>query len=419
MMTNLAGLVRGHKKEWYQTEKNTSVLLKAILSSRVLDDVSGDDVWNLLRLTWITLSKGQPSRDHWKRLKVLALADLWRQPVDVLSDLKTTVEAMRLPISVTEAAALPTGFVNFYNAWRKSSMEWCRVNRNKLISVIHEASNLAPNDQSRFDLSTHIEGLPRVPLPGRAGRELAPGIILTPLIACLDPSSRFPIINGRAGVRRLLSALYLANRSLDDQVKGMINLIGQFGLSDSFMIDVLATDIIAVVPMVTALPKRSKRPANGRSSPRGKSLPILDEDERQAVQKSATVLYRNRHNKMTNALKKLLKKHQLIEGIEEYCRYDVLIKKYDETNRDLLIEVKPDADKGSIRIAIGQLFDYRRFLPHRAGTDLAILTMTRPQKTFLDLLFDLQISALWFDDELCERLSGEGKVWQGLKGALI
>lgn len=412
MTINLAGLLHGHKKEWYQTEQNTSVLLKAIFSSHVLDNVSGDDIWNLLRLTWITKSKQEPSRDHWKRLKVPALAGLWKQPVNVLSDLKTTIEAMDLPSSIAEAAVLPTGLINFRNVWRKSSIEWCRTNRNKLIALIQAGSNLGPNDQSRFDLAKQIDELPGVPSPGNTGREAGPGIILTPLIGCLDPGSRFPIINGREGVNRLLRALHLANRNLEDQVKGLINLIGQFGLSDSFMIDVLAADIVAVAPKVMVPPEPSIEACD---SPRGKSLPILDAAERRAVQKSATIVYRNRHNKMTNALKKFFEKNQLIEGTEEYCRYDVLVKKYDGTNRDLLIEVKPDADKGSIRIAIGQLFDYRRFLPHRAGTDLAVLTMARPQKTFIDLLFDLQISALWFHDELCQRLSGEGKVWEGLR----
>jgi hypothetical protein len=202
---------------------------------------------------------------------------------------------------------------------------------------------------------------------------------------------------------------------LEVQVKGMVGLIGQFGISDSFMIDVLADDIAALAPKLTVqqtLPRQ--RGAHGK----GKSLPTFDEAERESVQKSGTVVYRNRHNRMTNALKLLFKKYELTEGTEGDCRFDVLIKKYDGTNRDLLIEVKPDPDRGAVRIAIGQLLDYRRFLPHRAGTDLALLTISRPQKTYLDLLFDLQISALWFDDERCQKLSGEGKAWEELHAAL-
>src|SRR6266481_7465987 len=106
------------------------------------------------------------------------------------------------------------------------------------------------------------------------------------------------------------------------------------------------------------------------------------------------LVYRNRHKKMTNALHQKFKECEITQGTDSHCRYDVLVSKYDGMNRDLLIEVKPDPDMGSIRIAIGQLLDYRRFLPHRAGTDLALLTMSRPQKKYLDLLFDLQILQL-------------------------
>src|SRR5260370_33556188 len=83
---------------------------------------------------------------------------------------------------------------------------------------------------------------------------------------------------------------------------------------------------------------------------------------------------------MTNALHQKFKECEITQGTDSHCRYDVLVSKYDGMNRDLLIEVKPDPDMGSIRIAIGQLLDYRRFLHHRAGTDLALLTMSRPQE---------------------------------------
>jgi hypothetical protein len=36
MTKNLAGLLRGHKEDWYRSEKTTAVLFKAILSSRML-----------------------------------------------------------------------------------------------------------------------------------------------------------------------------------------------------------------------------------------------------------------------------------------------------------------------------------------------------------------------------------------------
>lgn len=347
----------------------------------------------------------------------VVLAALWGQQGTILKDLETTLEAIQLPAAIKKAAVEPTGMVNFRNVWRNSSREWCLKNEKELKHLIRNALELKPNDQSRFDLARRIDELPGIPSPRSARLKAGPAIILTPLIGCLDPGKRFPIINGREGVNRLLRALSLTNRSLEDQVKGMINLIGQFGISDSFMLDVLAGDLVALASKVT-VPTPSKKRAIGTQLKDGKSLRTFDEAEREAVQRSTTLVYRNRHNIMTNALKRLFAKHKLVEGTEEHCRYDVIIKQYDGTNRDLLIEVKPDPDKGSIRIAIGQLVDYRRFLPHRAGTDLALLTISRPPQTYLDLMLELQISALWFDAERCQSLSGEGKVWEGLKAAL-
>ncbi len=117
---------------------------------------------------------------------------------------------------------------------------------------------------------------------------------------------------------------------------------------------------------------------------------------------------------MTNALNRIFGKEKLEQGKNRSCLFDVLFKNYDKNGRNLLIEVKPVPDKGSVRIAVGQLLDYRRFLPNRAGTDLALLTIARPPKMYVDLLLDLQITALWFADEACTILMGVGKAWQNL-----
>jgi hypothetical protein len=98
-------------------------------------------------------------------------------------------------------------------------------------------------------------------------------------------------------------------------------------------------------------------------------------------------------------------------GTKANCRYDVLVKNYDANARDLLIEVKPDPDKGALRIAIGQLFDYRRFLPKQAATDLAVLTIKRPATDYIELLKQLQITCVWFVDDTLNNLAGSGTAW--------
>jgi hypothetical protein len=143
----------------------------------------------------------------------------------------------------------------------------------------------------------------------------------------------------------------------------------------------------------------------------GKPLRHHDEEVRYAILKEQTVEYQQRHNTMTKALGRLFRGHKLKYGDKQHCRYDVLIENYDGDGKDLLIEAKPDPGKGEIRVAIGQLYDYRRFLMRKDLTDLALLTISSPSNDYLELLAELNISSLWFPDGSCKKLDGSGSVW--------
>lgn len=150
--------------------------------------------------------------------------------------------------------------------------------------------------------------------------------------------------------------------------------------------------------------------------PEGVSLREYDESERLAILQSSKVEYRHRHNKMTNVFGQMFRALKPEQGQRSDNMYDVLLRDYDRAGRDLLIEAKPDPDKGSLRIAIGQLYDYRRSLSNRTATDLAVLTVGKPDQSYMALLVsDLRMTALWFEDESCESLHGEGRAWQPLE----
>jgi hypothetical protein len=271
-----------------------------------------------------------------------------------------------------------------------------------------EAAKLRSNDEQRFDLAAQIDKLPSITSPSGASGVGAAAAV-TPVVACLDPSIRFPIVNGREGVRKLLRRRRLAHEGLEQQVKELVKFVGQFDIQDAFMLDALADDVANLEP--TNLQITAPAPTQ---TGEGSQLPYLDEAERTATTNSRTIKYRDRHDKMTNRVKDLFQNFNLRRGTDPECRYDVLVKNYDFMGRDLLIEAKPDPDRGAVRIAIGQLFDYRRALPHRIGTDLAILTISRPYQSYVDLLLDLQISVLWFNSEACSTLEGEGKAWASM-----
>jgi hypothetical protein len=69
---------------------------------------------------------------------------------------------------------------------------------------------------------------------------------------------------------------------------------------------------------------------------------------------------------------------------------------YDKT-RNNLVEAKSDAMRPSIRMAIGQLMDYRRFAPE--GTRLAVLTEHRPHTDLEALLTSLEVACIWRDGD--------------------
>lgn len=82
------------------------------------------------------------------------------------------------------------------------------------------------------------------------------------------------------------------------------------------------------------------------------------------------------------------------------CRYEIPLRgapslftdAYD-TRRHLLIEAKASVKREDIRMAIGQLFDYARYLSPRPR--LAVLTPDQPAGELLELLWEHHIVAIW------------------------
>ena len=69
---------------------------------------------------------------------------------------------------------------------------------------------------------------------------------------------------------------------------------------------------------------------------------------------------------------------------------------YDKT-AGILIEAKGTVAREAIRMAIGQLFDYRRFAP--AETRLAVLVPERPRADLIALLEGARVHAIWPQDD--------------------
>jgi hypothetical protein len=185
-----------------------------------------------------------------------------------------------------------------------------------------------------------------------------------------------------------------------EQFDGFVNLIGQAGIRDAFDLD--TSNMEAVAAALNAKSHSRSRPRRvASSSGAKKNLGDRDDADVEYFRSSDRVTMRRVHNKMTNGLRRYCECRTLAveEGSTQVCMFDALIRDFDG-NRNLLVEVKPDSEQATCRLAVGQLLDYRRQLPDRARTDLAVLFPQQPSakaKAFLD---DVAVRPLWFDEEM-------------------
>lgn len=222
-MTTLAS----SESRWYKAESNTAKLVQKIVSLRLVKSLGGQQIYALLRLTWVTKVNGVI---HWEKNQAEAL--------------ETLFENKNQPPDVRIIATQRTGFVNAYPAYRNSLKGWCEENVDDLRSILEDANNLADNDQDRLNLASRIDDLPHVSTPNKARAKSASDFI-TPLVACLDPKQRFPIINGQRGVKERLARLGLTvNCGLRDKTEGFIRLIDKSNFSDAFAMDTMHQDQI-------------------------------------------------------------------------------------------------------------------------------------------------------------------------------
>ncbi|MFI2613354.1 restriction endonuclease [Streptomyces sp. NPDC018584] len=68
-----------------------------------------------------------------------------------------------------------------------------------------------------------------------------------------------------------------------------------------------------------------------------------------------------------------------------------------DLTENLLIEAKGQSTRESIRMAIGQLFDYQRYI--EPSPRLAVLVPTRPREDLRDLCASLAIHSIWPDEQ--------------------
>jgi hypothetical protein len=396
---------------WVERERRTGRLVRACFATYVnARTPTADQLYAVCKLTWITKGGDDGLADNTSSVVAPALSTL--VGIELSAGTPTVLSAelrsYDVDLVVARLAARPIGFTNFYRGFRNVAREWMRKNVAAVGQIMHGVAQATRDDDVRAAYAK-VARLPPLPRP-RAG-DLPAFNLLTPALACLDPRGRAPIINSRKDVRRRLRMLGLANASLVEQYDGLRGLIGQAGLDDAFALDTADDDVIERAMRQAA---QEARPPRSTYGTKPKPLGERHDEDVEFLRSADTVRMRRVHNSMTNALRTITKEAGLAieEGSEQTCLFDALVREYAGTERHLLIEVKTDDAPPMCRMAVGQLFDYRRRLGDRAAVDLAVLFPAKPSKDALAFLGYVGAKALWFDETM-SKVNGEVRLGGG------
>jgi hypothetical protein len=346
--------------------------------------------------------KGRESTRLWRNLRV---AQYLHVPNKDKSDEELAIALSKACPRLTQKIArrllkTQTGITHYYTAFRPGTLKFVKSN-SKAVRLAFEqvASSTSQVDKKISDVAAFLEKLGTIKA---AKRTVSPFNGLTPVLACLDPQRKFPIMNNRTS-----DLLRVIGESANAKgVAALSHLIGQHDVENSFELDAYAFG--------EDLSKLKKQSAKAKASAKAdfKDVGLKSEINSIANLAAKKSIITKRHNALMNRLKKALEWHQRIA--KEY-RFDALVENW-KNGRHLLIEAKTASEgptgRTQIRQAIGQLYDYRySHLPGKK-VDLAVLLLNKPKGNVSSLLKSLNIELLWFEGKKIRgtiRLTGEQK----------
>lgn len=385
-------------ENWAERQRRTNHLVRVVadylFKQRV---VSPGQLYALCKLTWITSSYEGPESAYITSTKKPALGEIFQQDYSaetidqVAADASTIVGSL----SIKNLILSDTGFTNFYKAYRNTAREWIRRNFTLVLPLFKRAYGLGTDDEG-LALVRSIKQLPGIPKANHEQQLMKPEYLLTPAFFALDRRLRFPLINGNEGVKNLLARLKVAEAPLDEKYQKMIGLYGKGGIGDAADLDQVGGDLPDFIEIDGTNPTKKlleRKPTDGRE------LPLKDDQDIESLQSELTVPFRRIHNQLTNKLRTCLFEYTLLEGSSKAAMFDVLIKNFDGSGNDLLVEAKSSVEVAHIRMAIGQLYSYWFHINGETEPHMAILLPGEPDDETKQLLQWLKVGLLWFSDD--------------------
>lgn len=381
------------QQQWIASERRTAKLVRSLWKA------AGQKDRNDPRLLCLLVQCGWTNAGHknegesirlWRNRKI---ADYLRVRYTSDEQLAQGLHARFRSISFSKCLSMlgeRTGIALYRNTYRSATLRFLKQHSPVVALAFKRASTDPANVHEKIrGVATLIESLGEI---STGGRHVSPFNGLTPLLSCLDPQRKFPIMNQRT--RRLLRSIGM--KADIEGVVALSKLIGPtYDIKDSRELDVYAN--------TEKFPKPKAHVATDRSADGFKDVGVKSEINSFAQITAKKTVITKLHNKLLNDLRNYLLWRYKIAPKED--RFDALVFGW-RKGRDLLIEVKTASEgpsgRAQIRQAIGQLYDYRfTFMPTN-NVDLAVLLPKEPSAHVQRLLASLGIELLWFEGKELE-----------------
>ena len=376
-------------------ERRTAQLVQLVYDAISTTALDRDDAWHLCRLTLIDSTTGETS------IKQDALQHLLRHPeatdkelAEELADLTDTTRArvMKLLTEETGLTALPTTF-------HEDCHDWFYDYHRKIKRLLKRAATLN-SDEAGESLCMDVQALPPCYV-GTRDKTLEPSGFMSPLMACLDPSSRYPILR-KASVE-FLASIGIGSQNPRSQHSNLLRIMNSLKHKDAFVLNT------AIDEETRKLTTACKTLLNKSAADKGtKSKTDSDTD---ILITGSKVAAKKLHAAMIIRLKALLGS-ACEEGTNKQP-WDAIVRSDGFKSADTLIEIKTEPTIGYARMAVGQLFDYRRSIENNKGLQMAVLFPKKPPANVQEYLEAINIQALWFTGkDLANVADRHGVLWK-------
>jgi hypothetical protein len=384
------------QNEWSASERRTANLIQSLW--KAAGQKQRDDsafLCLLVQCGWNTAGRKRKG-DSTRRWRNHNIAGYLKVPYDSDQQLAQDLRSHFRPLSLSRCLSIvkkKTGITRYYTAYHPATRKFIERNSKHIAFAFRQVSTRSADVYDKIRrVATLIESLGEI---SAGGHHISPFNGLTPVLSCLDPQCRFPIMNKRTRV-------LLKRIGRTANTEGLVELSKlispNYDIRNARELDVYANTEKFPKPKAHI---RIPNFADG-SADAFKDIGFKSEIDSLARIAAKKTTIKKLHNKLINRLNDYLLWRQVTA---KESRFDALVVGW-RKGHDLLIEAKTASEgvsgRAQVRQAIGQLYDYRFTHMPKHKVDLALLLPKQPSPNVQKLLASIGIEVLWFKGKFLE-----------------